>query len=318
MTPGFDKPLYILCFDYRAPVLSMIGTEEILSDHQQPEIDFAMAEIVLGKHLVYDGFEAALATGAPKEKTAILADERFGEDFLRAANARGYLTACPVEKSGQDEFEFEYGEEFAAHIEHLRPTFCRAQVRYNPEANEELNRRQLRRLQRLSDYLHANNNSLLMLELLVPPEEAQLARVDEDEKAYGRELRPQLAAEAIRQLQDAQVEPDIWSIEALDRAVDYENIVDAVHRHGRDQVGCVVLGEGEGQGDDEDEVRRRLAIAARVPGITGFAAGRRLFWDPLANWLSKSITAQSAAGEIAEHFLEFVDIFEQGPKRMAA
>ena len=89
----------------------------------------------------------------PEEKAGILVDEQFGAAILRDAAAKGIITACPAEKSGQDEFDFEYGEDFARHIEAFDPTFCKVLVRYNPEGDRALNQRQAARLKRLSDYL---------------------------------------------------------------------------------------------------------------------------------------------------------------------
>ena len=85
--------------------------------------------------------------GVPKHKAAILVDEQFGSAILRDAASNGYTTACPVEKSGQEEFDFEYGEEFAKHVEAFHPTFCKVLVRYNPEGDPALNARQAARLQ---------------------------------------------------------------------------------------------------------------------------------------------------------------------------
>ena len=59
-----------------------------------------------------------------------------------------------------------------------------------------------------------------MFELLVPPEKAQLARFNGDKRAYDIQLRPALMVQAIEQLQEAQVEPDVWKIEGLDRRED--------------------------------------------------------------------------------------------------
>jgi len=56
-----------------------------------------------------------------------------------------------------------------------------------------------------------------MFELLVPAEKAQLDHVKGDKKAYDLELRPRLMVQTIMELQDAQVEPDVWKIEGLDR-----------------------------------------------------------------------------------------------------
>src|SRR5262249_47544549 len=160
----------------------------------------------------------------------------------------------PAEKSGQDEFDFEYGEDFARHIEMFRPTFCKVLVRYNSEGEKDLNQRQAARLKRLSDYLHTKNQSKFMFELLVPAVKAQLNRLKGDKKAYDLELRPGLMVRAIQDLQDAGVEADVWKIEGLDRREDCAKVVAAAQRNGRDKVGCIILGRGE----DDRKVREWL------------------------------------------------------------
>ena len=147
------------------------------------------AEIAAAKQVIYDGFQAAVAGGVPKEHAGILVDEQFGAAILRDAAQHGYTTACPVEKSGQKEFDFEYGEDFARHIEAFNPTFCKVLVRYNPEGDDALNRRQAARLKRLSDYLHGSDR-LFMFELVVPAEPGQLERFQGDKKAYDRTCVP--------------------------------------------------------------------------------------------------------------------------------
>jgi myo-inositol catabolism protein IolC len=304
MTPGFDKPLYILPFDHRGSFeTKMFGWEGTLTAEQT-------AEIAAAKQVIYDGFKAAVAAGVPKEKAGILVDEQFGAAILRDAAAEGYTTACPAEKSGQDEFDFEYGEDFARHIEAFNPTFCKVLVRYNPEGDGALNGRQSPRLKRLSEYLHGKSRSLFMFELLVPAEKAQLDRLKGNKKVYDRELRPRLMVHTIEQLQDAQVEPDVWKIEGLDRREDCEKIVAAARRGGRDKVGCIILGRGE----DDKKVREWLATAAAVPGFIGFAVGRTDFWEPLVGWRAKKTTREAAVAEIARRYREFVDIFEQAAR----
>src|SRR5580658_2665393 len=100
MTIGYDKPLYILPFDHRGSFQTkMFGWKGSLTPEQT-------AEIAAVKRVIYDGFQAAIAAGLPKDKAGILVDEQFGAAILRDAAERGYATACPVEKSGQDEFDF--------------------------------------------------------------------------------------------------------------------------------------------------------------------------------------------------------------------
>src|SRR5215469_14355852 len=107
----------------------------------------------------------------------------------------------PVEKSGQVEFEVEYGDEFGEKIEEFDPDFSKVLVRYNPEGDGEMNERQTARLRRLSEWLHERHRKFLF-ELLVPAEPAQLELVGGDADRYDTELRPQLMMEAILQLQN--------------------------------------------------------------------------------------------------------------------
>ena len=234
-------------------------------------------------------------------------DEQFGTAILEDAAREGYATACPAEKSGQDEFDFEYGDDFATHIEAFRPTFCKVLVRYNPEGDAALNWRQCERLRRLSEYLALARRSKFMFELLVPATPAQLAWMQGDRKAYDRELRPELMIEAVHQLQDAGVEPDVWKIEGLDNRALCEDIVAAVRREGRDRVGCIILGRGE----DDEKVRGWLSTAAGVRGFIGFAVGRTTFWEPLTDWRAKRITREAAVAEIARRYREWVVFFEK-------
>src|SRR5207249_12319353 len=189
------------------------------------------------------------------------------------ARARGFLTAVPAEKSGQHEFDFEYGDDYARHIEAFSPTFCKVLVRYNPEGDADMNRRQAGRLLHLSEYLHRTGRKF-MFELLVPAEQAELEELHGDQRAYDRSRRPRHMVDAIRALQDAAVEPDVWKVEGLDHREDCAAVVAAARRAGRTGVGCIILGRGE----DEAKVESWLSTAAGVPGFIGFAVGRTTFW----------------------------------------
>src|SRR4029077_16196491 len=126
----------------------MFGWKGVLTAEQT-------AEIAAAKQVIYDGFKAAIHDGGPEKKAGILVDEQFGAAILHDAAQHGYTTACAAEKSGQDEFDFEYGEELAQHIEGCNPTFCKVLVRYNPEGDKALNQHQAVRLKRLSEFLHS-------------------------------------------------------------------------------------------------------------------------------------------------------------------
>ena len=184
-----------------------------------------------------------MAAGAPPQTAGVLVDEEFGTEVAREAKTEGVPLAMPVERSGQDEFEFEYGADFGHHIEKFDPTFAKVLVRYNPEGDAEPNRRQTARLAELVDWLHERNRKFLF-ELLVPATTAQLDRFDGHQDDYDRLLRPDLVVEVLESMQAAGVEPDIWKIEGLDRREDCVRVVDQARSGGRDGVVCIVLGRG--------------------------------------------------------------------------
>ena len=294
------RRLYLLPFDHRETfVRKLFRWEGPLNPHQA-------SDITAVKQLIYDGFLAAVAHGVPKAYAAILVDERFGTAILRDALARGYTVVYSVERSGQGEFDFENGNEFARKIEALQPTFCKVLVRYNPRGERALNQRQVERLSRLSRYLHEKSRSKFMVELLVPPEKFQLEQLQGSTKAYQLWLRPRLMVDAIERLQDAGVEPDVWNIEGLDRPADYQKIVAAARRQGRRNVACIVVAVRE----DESTVTKWLTVAARVPGFIGFAVGHTDFSEALLSWRDKTMTREEAAAWIAARYRQFVSMFE--------
>lgn len=305
MTSGYNKPLYILPFDHRASFSKeMFGWEGMLNADQ-------VAQIAAVKRVIFDAVVKVVASGGSKEHTGILVDEQCGASILRDAATQGLITCCPAEKSGQHEFDFEYGSDYPTHIEAFNPTFCKVLVRYNPGGDKEMNRRQGARLKQLSEYLHANNRRY-MFELLVPAEVEQLKHFDNDLHSYDTKLRPILMVQAIHELQDSGVEPDVWKIEGLDRREDCKKVVAAARRAGRDQVGCIVLGRHE----SDDKVEHWLTTAASTPGFIGFAVGRTTFWDPLIEFRAHRITRDAAMARIAASFRKWIDTFEKIKKTM--
>lgn len=304
MAVGYDKPLYILPFDHRRSYGSEVfGFKEPMTPEQ-------IAEVARSKEVIYDGFKQAVAGGVQKDHAGILVDEEFGAAILRDAVKQGFITAMSTEKSGQTEFDYEYGEQFGEHLQKFKPTFAKVLVRYNPEGEAELNRRQNARLKRLGDFCHENGR-LYMFELLVPAEPEQLKHAGGDKKIYDRELRPGLMVRAIHEIQQAGVEPDVWKIEGLDRQEDCVKIAEVARRGGRTKVGCIVLGRGE----DEKKVIEWLRTAAPVAGFTGFAVGRSTFLEPILSLRKGKMTAAEASAEIARRYRKWVDVFEQARAR---
>jgi 5-dehydro-2-deoxygluconokinase len=298
--------LYILAFDHRGSFQKKwFGIEGDPSDEDAQRI-------ADGKALIYEGLELALSRGGDPATAGGLVDEQFGtpKQIPERIRAAGMTLAMPVEKSGQSEFDFEYGEAFGEHIERFDPDYAKVLVRYNPDGDPELNRRQADRLVRLSQWL-AERDRKLLFELLVPAEEEQLASVDGDADRYDAELRPDLMIRAIAGLQDAGVEAAVWKIEGIDSSEDCERVVAQCRIGGRDEVVCVVLGRGASR----EKVERWLTSGAVVDGYVGFAIGRSIWGDPLTAFLDGDVDRERAAEQIADNYVHFVDTYQGAAAR---
>jgi myo-inositol catabolism protein IolC len=300
MALGYDGKLYILAFDHRGSFQKkMFGIE----GEPTPEQTETIAD---GKRLIFEGMVKAVGRGAQRGATGVLVDEQFGSDIPQRAKEAGLKLAMPVEKSGQNEFDFQYGAQFPDHILSFDPAFSKVLVRYNPDGEAELNQRQLSRLKELADWLHANDRKFLF-ELLVPAEPAQLEAVGGDTDRYDAELRPELMRRAIEHIQDFGIEVDVWKIEGVDAREDAERLAAQGRAGGgRENVVCVLLGRGA----STEKVDLWLEQAAPVDGFVGFAIGRSIWWDPLKAYLGGDLERDAAAGQIAEAYLRFVQVYE--------
>jgi myo-inositol catabolism protein IolC len=300
MKPGYDQKLYILAFDHRGSFQKKFFGIEGEPDPGQT------AMIADAKHLIFEGLQRAVASGADASVTGVLVDEQFGGSVPEEARAQGLKLAMPAERSGQNMFDFQYGDEFGEHIERFDPDFTKVLVRYNPDGDASENAEQLQKLKRLSDWLHSKQRKFLF-ELLVPAEEAQLQTVDGSTERYDAELRPELMRRTIAEIQDAGIEVDIWKIEGVDERADCEMLVAQARVDGRDGVVCVVLGRGA----DDAKVDHWLDQAAPVDGFVGFAIGRSIWWNPLKQYVDGKIERSEGARQIAENYLRFVKVYER-------
>jgi myo-inositol catabolism protein IolC len=299
MALGYDKPLYILAFDHRGSFQKkFFGVTGEPSEEETTRISDA-------KRVIYEGAKRALDEGVEAETAGVLVDEQFGADIARDAKPAGFRLAMPVEKSGQEEFDFQYDEDFGTHIEAFDPNFSKVLVRYNTEGDQGMNERQAGRLKRLCDWLHEHGR-LFLFELLVPATPEQVAAAGGDEQRWDSEERPKLMKAAIEELQDEGVEPDIWKIEGIDRREDCESISATTRRAGRDGVACVVLGRGA----DDAAVDHWLRMGSGVPGYIGFAIGRSIWWDPLKGFVDGNFGREEAAKQIAANYRRFIDVYQ--------
>jgi myo-inositol catabolism protein IolC len=301
MALGYDGKLYILAFDHRGSFQKkMFGIE----GDPMPE---ETATITDAKRLVFEGMEKAVERGLDASTAGVLVDEQFGGDVPELARKHGLKLAMPAEKSGQDEFDFQYGSEFGDHILKFDPAFTKVLVRYNPEGDADMNERQLGRLKELADWLHANDRKFLF-ELLVPAEDHQLEQVGGDSDRYDAELRPELMRQTIESIQNFGIEVDIWKIEGVETTEDAQMLVDQTRKgEGREGVVSVLLGRGA----SDEKVDHWLRQAAPVEGMVGFAIGRSIWWDALKGFLGGDLEREAAAGQIAENYQRFIRVYDE-------
>jgi myo-inositol catabolism protein IolC len=304
MALGYSKRLFLLAFDHRS------SFEKGLFGATPPISNEVRDSIIKVKGIIFDANQLAVEEGTPRDLAGILVDEEFGAAVARRAKEVGTPLAMPVERSGQDEFQFQYGDDFGEHIESFDPTFVKVLVRYNPEGDADLNKRQTERLALLSNWLQTRDRKFL-IELLVPATTGQLDSFEGHQEDYDRNLRPTLVVETIGLLQAGGVSPDIWKVEGLDSSDDCARVVaQARTGDGRDGVVCIVLGRGA----DMAKVTQWIQIGAAVPGFSGFAVGRTLWHDALVDHLAGKSSALEATRTIAARYRKLVGVYEAAEK----
>lgn len=283
--PEVNAPLCILAFDHRTSLMrSFFGVE----GEPGPE---EAARARSAKEVVTQGLLLAIEEGlVPRGSAAALVDATYGSRAIGALKEAGVPVAVPVEASGRDELAFEH-EDWRERLAAIDPAWAKVLVRYNPEADRGLNRRQLERLAQL----HAECGSTgrpMMLELLVP------SGAGRGGPAYDLEVRPGLVVRAVVDIRDAGITPSLWKIEGFERPEHYREVA-AVAREP-----WVVLGRGQ----DASAVERWLRAASGVEGNAGFAIGRSIWWEPLRAYFDGDGTDEArraAASKISDSYARF-------------
>jgi myo-inositol catabolism protein IolC len=289
--------IHMLAFDHRADFERLFGIEGRRPTHEE------IRRLRWAKTVIFEGFRVAVEDGAGAESGAVLIDPAYGDDVARLATETGTTLALSVERPGTGEFDFEFGDGFADHLERHSATCVKAMFLHHPDGDPESGRRQIRRLRRLSDWLHAHGREFL-LELIVTPRPHDLDAVGGDVDRFRTEIRPHLVMRSIGELQAAGVEPHVWKLQGMTSRNTCAAVVDEVRRDGRSATRCVVLGAGA----SDDEVESWLATVRDVPGFAGFAIGRSIFAGPIRQLASGRIERDAAVNAIAGRYRRFVDV----------
>ena len=296
---GYNKKLFILPFDHRSSFIKLFG-------FTNPELSSKEKEIIyLAKQIIYEAFKKAVDQGISKEEAAILIDEEYGDKIIKDAVTQKYNVILTTEKSGQKEFTLEYGDDFGKHIEKYKPAFVKALIHYNPDDDPLSKMRQQQKLEILNNYCHQKSYKFL-LEVLVTPTEQQLNNVGGNIEVYDKDVRPNLTAKAIAELQNSNIEPDVWKIEGMETEDSYK-IVSIQARKERPNVGIVILGRAE----KAEKVEKWIQVGSTIQGIIGFAVGRTVFWQPLIEYKNGRMSMEDTIENIKNGFLHFYHIFNK-------
>jgi Uncharacterized protein conserved in bacteria (DUF2090) len=194
--PTRADPLMILAMDHR----ESFGRTLFSVKDDRPTSD-QVAAMESAKSLIYQGLVRASARVSVGH-AGVLVDERYGQAVIDAARQAAITLAVPIEHSGREWFELEWGDEWREHVRRVRPDYAKVLVRDNPGYDANDRHAQLSRLRVVSDVLHEEGVPLLY-ELLVPATSDQLSSTGGDAYAYDRDVRPALVARVMADNQRA-------------------------------------------------------------------------------------------------------------------
>jgi myo-inositol catabolism protein IolC len=291
--PSAAQPLFILAMDHRDSFgRTLFGVTGTPTGQQ-------LADMRSAKSLIFSAAERLSGTDIGGGQLGILVDEQLGADVARRAKAAGFVLAMPAEVSGADRFRFEFGDDFAQHIEAFDPDWVKVLVRFNPADPADLQQDQITGLRRLGDWIDTHRRRW-MIELLVPPTREQLT-AHEDQAMFDKHERPSLTVQVITTLTQAGIRPRIWKLEGYETAEGAELVLAAV-RSTDPGASCIVLGRNAPQ----RQVDHWLDVAAPLQGYVGFAIGRSIWDQPLADLLAGRSDQDATETEISERYAGFI------------
>lgn len=293
-----DPLLLILAMDHRDSL------ERELYRLTAPPTPAEAARIAADKLLVYRALLDASEHLPAGARPGILVDEQYGASVAELAQYVPTVDlAMPIEASGHPWFQFAFGGDWKAHAEFFATGHSKVLIRDNPGFDASDRSAQMATVATVSAWAMAAGRPLIV-ELLIPGTDADLASVGGDALRYDRELRPGLTQQVIRELQDAGVEPALWKVEGPETTADARAIAELARRDGR-TARCIVLGRHA----PTDRLEHWLDVAAPVADFVGFAIGRSIWWDALSDRLAGTIDEEGAQKRIAANYLQYANDF---------
>jgi myo-inositol catabolism protein IolC len=286
---------FVLAIDHRNSFRRWLAT-----------LDFTPQEIArvapLAKGVALDGLVTARPALQPDESAMLLIDEEYGSAAIERAGLLRVPTIVPVERSGQSELLFQYGDSYWERFRATGANNAKVLIRYNPDGDAAVNKRGRLRLAELARRAEADRVDV-MLELLVPPTVRQLEACGGSENRYDDTLRPDLVLRAMEEIAGASVRPKWWKVEGYRDVAVARQIAQLGGQ--TSSAGCLVLGRGA----DPARVEEWVRVAAFAGGFVGFAVGRTIWTEPLGELLTRRIDREVAVARIASGYLAIAEVF---------
>jgi myo-inositol catabolism protein IolC len=250
------------------------------------------------KQVVFEGLLKAVENGVPKSQAAIWTDSDLGESILLRGRGMNLNTMMSVERARVAEFRFEDALGFSERLSNLDVTYAAARVPYNPGEEPQVNEAQQRKLRRLSE-ISRSSGPRLTLELVMRPTQAQLDQSG-SVAAWDENIRPGLIVQAIRELQDAGVEPDLWALRGIDNPAAMATAT--AQAQVDDRKAGVLFTLGDDPSGEPDLDQDLINLAARTPGCRGLVIGPAIYAADLTAYNAGEIERDQAAARIAERY----------------
>jgi myo-inositol catabolism protein IolC len=293
--PPGSRVLLILAADHRDSL------ERELYGLTAPPTAAQAARISADKLLVYQALLEAAAQLPAQIQPGVLIDEQYGASVAElASRSAGTISlGMPMEASGQEWFGFAYGTDWPQHAGFFAARHPKILLRDNPGRDPARREQQARQAAQVSAWAATAGRSLIV-ELMVPATGTELDATAGSTDRYDHELRPGHTRKVMEYLQDRGVDPALWAVEGLDRHDDAVAVAATAQRGGR-QARCLMLGRYA----PYEKLAHWLQVAGPVPGWSGFAIGRSIWWNPLRGHLHHHYTAGEARRRIRDAYLDY-------------
>ena len=255
------------------------------------------------KMLIWQGIETVLADVATGTDAAVLVNR--GHRCIEAAAMKAnVVVAVALEASGCDCLQPDAaGAELAADLRALKGGFGKVLLRWHPADDDSRKRRQLAELRHLAELAH-DSGARLLIELLVPPSPADLASIAAADR-YDEVLLPGNQHDAVDEILNAGVVPAMWKLEGHTDTHTALALADLISSH-TPSASILVLGGGV----EINELSRSFAGGVDVGAFNGFAVGRSIWWQPIAEFCRGRATAATTQRAIGDNYLAVIETFE--------